>query len=561
MSITAKPASLIPGETTFLTINSRDAVFLSLTPNIGSLSCFPAGPGLCPETYQAPIAVTSPVSVTITATSAVDSTKSASVRVTIVPTTSYLYLGYGFLFSGFDASGPVSVAGTLSIDKNGTVIGEEDFKDPTAQNPMPQPITGSCQNFSVTLTGFCRLTAGGITSQYDFALGGTFDLARFVEDPADGSGITGSGILVAQNGQAGQAGGRNTFAFGFVGTNPTSGRMGVVGTITTDVSGRNITAGQSDINDDGVLIQSSATPNVTGSFSQTDNFSRATTQITIGSSPQRTFMLAVYFVSGTPNRAFAIDITPATPTTNAQVLAGQFLFEGTFALPTPTFSNSSISGVDVFGLWGRTTGGAATTAVGTLAPSGTPSVRMDVNVGGNVNGGTGAAVPEIGSMAGLNIASNGRAQFSTSVGGVNSNYVAFLHAANDGFLIGTDANVSFGFLQAQASPPNFSNTTITGNYATGTFLPTTPAVPNVASITTLTPGGQGGATFNGTLSSGSTTGAYSFDSTTGRGTVAAAGGGISGNNSAVFYIIDPGDIVLMGSQQGQPNDAIEFLQL
>jgi hypothetical protein len=291
-------------------------------------------------------------------------------------------------------------------------------------------------------------------------------------------------------------------------------------------------------------------------------------QITIGSSPQRTFMLAIYAVapvlfapSGTPTRAFAIDITPATSTTNAQVLAGQFVLAPTTpGSPPPTFSNSSISGVDVFDLWGRTTGGAATTAVGTLAPSATPNVRMDLNVGGTVNGGAGAAAPEIGSMAGLNIAANGRAQFSTSVNGVNSNYVAYLDATNDGFLLGTDGSVSFGFLQAQASPPNFSNTTIKGNYATGTFLPGTPAVPNVASITTLTPSGQSGATFNGTLSTGSTTGAYSFDSTTGRGTVATSAGAILGDNSAVFYIIDPGDIALMGSQQGQANDAIEFLQ-
>lgn len=568
MSITANPPSpLTPGETTFLTINVQGGVLLSLTPNIGSLSCLPAGPGLCPETYKAPIAVTSPITVTITATSVVDTTKSASVSVTIVPTTSYLYNGYGLLLSGFDAHGAVSVAGTLFIDKNGNVTGEEDFKDPTTQNPMPQPISGSCQNFSVTLTGFCRLTAGGVTSQYDFALRGTFDLARFVEDPSDGLGITGSGILVAEDGASNVG---SNFTFGLVGTNPMAGRIGVVGTLGTVAAGfpAKITAGQADINDNGVLIQASSTQNVTGSLTQVDGFRRSTMQITIGSSLQRTFMLAIYAVapalfapSGTPTRAFAIDITPATSTTNAQVLTGQFVLAPTTpGSPPPTFSNSSISGVDVFDLWGRTTGGAATTALGTLAPSATPNVRMDLNVGGTVNGGAGPGAPEIGSMAGLNIAANGRAQFSTSVNGVNSNYVAYLDATNDGFLLGTDGNVSFGFLQAQASPPNFSNTTINGNYATGTFLPGTPAVPNVASITTLTPSGQSSATFNGTLSSGSTTGAYSFDSTTGRGTVATSAGAILGNNSAVFYIIDPGDIVLMGSQQGQANDAIEFLQ-
>jgi len=572
ISPTAPSSNLIPNEVMIITANvsglpaltsGQDpttaypkAVWTS-TPAVGKFLCEPPFGHLPSEyacyqvTYTAPVAVTNPIPVTITATLTTNPPESASVSFTIEPTASYLYGSFSFSFSGFDANGAVSIAGALNVDQSGNIHGEEDFKDAVSQNPFPQPISGSCQNLTVADTGFCRLTAGGETFQFDFALRSDFELAHFIEDPSDGLGISGSGIIASSAYFSPFSSPSNAtvdyFTFGLVGTDAAGARLGMAGTISVPAGSLSGT-GVADLNDGGVLTQPSSpqNQNISTTSTSVDSFRRVQMQIVFASSPQRIFTLAIY-------TGVAIDVSPAPAGGRTQVLTGQF-----FGLPIaqsaqPSFDNTSLSGVSVFELWGLTSGGTAN-AIGTLSPSSPPNLVMDTNQAGRINGGTGAAAPETGSLSGLVVAANGRAQFSAVVGAATPNYVAYLDAANSGFLLGTDANVSFGFLQVQGSPSNFSNSTIVGNYATGSFLPATAAVPNVATITNLAPT----AALSGTLTSGSTSGAYSFDPTTGRGTVITTGGTILGNNSAVFYIIDPENIVLMGSQQGQPNDGIEL---
>jgi uncharacterized repeat protein (TIGR01451 family) len=109
---------------------------------------------------------------------------------------SFLFGRFAFFFSGFDVNGAVAVAGSINVDANGNVTGEEDFKDPNTLLTAAS-ISGSCQNFPVAASGFCNLTAGGKTSRYDFVLRNNGVVARLAEDPVDGANV-GSGILVAQ---------------------------------------------------------------------------------------------------------------------------------------------------------------------------------------------------------------------------------------------------------------------------------------------------------------------------------------------------------------------------
>jgi len=87
------------------------------------------------------------------------------------------------------------VAGSINVDQNGNVTGEEDFKDPTTLHSAAA-IVGSCQNYPVASTGFCKLTADNTTYQYDFVLRNSLLVGRFFENPVDGLNITGSGQLL-----------------------------------------------------------------------------------------------------------------------------------------------------------------------------------------------------------------------------------------------------------------------------------------------------------------------------------------------------------------------------
>lgn len=193
--------TLPPGET-----------FVSISAGAGSGWSFPGGPvatrsdSLSPGQNWPSITIT--VNVAANATDpqvntvsvsggGAAGTANAQDSTTITsPNVSILFGQYAFLFSGFDANGAVAVAGSFNVNANGNVSGEEDFKDPTTLL-IAQSVAGFCQNFSIPAAGFCKITAGGKTSQYDFVLRNNGTVARFAEDPADAPS-TGSGVLIAQ---------------------------------------------------------------------------------------------------------------------------------------------------------------------------------------------------------------------------------------------------------------------------------------------------------------------------------------------------------------------------
>jgi len=163
-----------------------------------------------------------------------------------------------------------------------------------------------------------------------------------------------------------------------------------------------------------------------------------------------------------------------------------------------------------------------------------------------------------------NVASNGRVVLTANVNSKNFTYVLYLDAPNDGTILETagDLTVSFGLFKGQ-SPVNFNNGNITGPYVAGTFQPVLASVPNGATPVTLSPTGKCGVspvTCSGTFTAGPATGNYLFDQATGRGTATTnSGPQLFSNTNAVFYIIGPKMMVLMGADP-VPNDAIAFMQ-
>jgi len=156
-----------------------------------------------PITYNAPSAVPSPATVTLTATSVTDPTKSDSATITIVNPDSALNGHYAFLFNGFDdATGKqVAVAGSFMADGIGNITaGEEDINDPSGVN-TPVAFTGTYvvgldKRGTMTLT---NPLPGSVSVTYALSLGsfnaGVASKGRLIEFD-DNNGATGTRVLL-----------------------------------------------------------------------------------------------------------------------------------------------------------------------------------------------------------------------------------------------------------------------------------------------------------------------------------------------------------------------------
>jgi hypothetical protein len=111
--------------------------------------------------YTAPSVAPSGGTVTVTATSTVDSTKQATVTINVTPVTlnnSLLPNGqYAFLLSGVNAYGPSALAGSITADGNGNIIaGEESLPGQTSL------ITGISGSYFIGSDGRGMMTLDGV---------------------------------------------------------------------------------------------------------------------------------------------------------------------------------------------------------------------------------------------------------------------------------------------------------------------------------------------------------------------------------------------------------------
>jgi len=118
---------------------------------------------------------------------------------------------------------------------------------------------------------------------------------------------------------------------------------------------------------------------------------------------------------------------------------------------------------------------------------------------------------------------------------------------NDGYILDNSGSVGFGFFEAQATEP-FTNSSINGTFAGGTWFPPVSTSPNTDAAIILN---------NGTIS-GTVTGTYIVDSF-GRGT-ATVDLPIFGSNDVVLYIVGPNNFYIMGSDE-VTDDTIGFLHI
>src|SRR6478735_1894913 len=270
---------------------------------------------------------------------------------------------YAFSYTGSDAGGFLSVAGSFQADGNGHITaGTQDINSGAAVRTNAS-ISGT---YAVRADGRGSATlnspAGNTTIDFVLVAGGHALVTRF------DANATGSGTIDQQTASAfSNTALAGSFAFSLSGIDTGGVPLAVAGNFTSDASG-NLTAGIDDSNDNGIVttndpMTGSIPVTATGRGSATLNTSRGALHF------------AYYVVDANHLKVVGIDVIPA--------LGGEAFRQ------TGPFNNASVSGPFAFTVAGADLlNGAPFAAGGVLISNGAGSITSgieDFNDGGSVS--------------------------------------------------------------------------------------------------------------------------------------------------------------------------------
>ncbi len=514
----------VPPYTWTITAGSLPAG-LTLATN-GLISGTPTATGTSSFTVQ----VTDSESPAVTAT--------GNVSLTINGSDNRLNGNYAFTFRGFNQGNVVVAAGSFVSDGAGNITGGvADFNSASG----PQTNVAFAGTYSLDDNGHGTMTLNfGPLGTFSYQLvNSTFGYTQFIQNGNSNDTATrGVGIIKQQTTKAftltSLAG---NWSFGGVGADSSGGRYGAVGSLTLSNTGT-VSNGIQDTNDAGTLASSQS---ISGSLSAPDaNTGRATGQL--GTANQN---FAFYVVSGSEMIAISIDPVGS----QVPLVLDSALRQGTGPVG---FSNAYLNGAVVLEVSGVGSVNSSpvpdvTLGIATFDGQGAYTAKDDENLGGTLSQSSPSGT--------FNVSANGR----TTITGIGTTPpVIYLSSFNAGFVLGNDASVGFGNLEAQFGGP-FSNTSFSGSYAGGSLLPVLSSVTvdvdlasadGASSNATLTLNydstGPGGSVQGQTL-----TATYNVDST-GRFPLT-----VNGSTAAIGYVVNPNRVVVLG---GDANPKINALQ-
>jgi len=503
-------------------------------PDCGSVSPTSTGSGIA-TTYFAPSKVPSSPTVTLTATSGVDITKSAAATITVSSSTTVAKVSgsYAFRFNGYDSGGSVAAAGTFTADGAGNVTGGiADFNRAsgvTAARPITGTYTvGADNQGSLTLTG----SSGATLGTYRFALNAAGDGAQFIE--YDASGTRGSGAFRKQTVAAfSPATVLGDYAFSASGADAASGRLALAGAFHANGEGK-ITGGVLDTNNAGAISPELA---LSGSYAVSSS-GRGTLAI---ATPGGVLRWAFYVVS--PKEVFLVS------TGNRLV---QPLSSGKALAQSPGdpggFSAASLDGASVISFAGAGSDGKASRIVAGLVTfdgSGGLNFRIDQNAAGKIATLTGSGT--------YSVSPDGRVKMVLPA--LGQPVVTYLVARNQGLLIGTGPGASIGALDPRA-PGIFSDASLSGRYVLGTVAAPSSASSFEWGMVT----GAGPGKLTGTAGSMGPSGVRlplgSFSDTY---SVSSDGRAALGSGASVVYLISPSKAIVADMTPGQTSATISIL--
>jgi hypothetical protein len=450
-------------------------------------------------------------------------TASADLSITINPSTANnaeLDGNYAFLVSGFSPNGHFVAAGSFVADGAGHISsGVMDTNDP-ASLQVGQSFIGS---YAIGANNLGTMVLGSRSFALAVMANGNAKIIEF--DDTTGSGTRNSGELLKQTTSAfSQTQILGGYAFGFSGTDAVAARYGLAGATQADGAGH-FTSGLLDANDAGIAQNVAFTGTYSGIDSTTG---RGTATLTIAG--QGTTNYSFYIVSATQLLVMEIDqvLGQASP-----IVSGSMLQQ-----PSGAFGASSLSGTSVLqtSAIDNSGGGAiAQSQVGLFSSSGGASFTV------NTNENTGGA-PSLPSCTGTYTISptTGRVPLTYS-GTACAESVLYLVSTNEAFVMGTDANVTFGFMENQSGP--FTTTSLSGTYAGGSIAMVLPSAGTQLDIAVAEPVG---VTVNFTTDSSTSSGLTQNQNTGGTYSLLPNGQGtitVNGILTENFYMVSSTEFI------------------
>lgn len=418
---------------------------------------------------------------------------------------------YAFLVSGFSPNGHFVAAGSFIADGAGHISnGVMDTNDPAGL----QLVQGFSGSYALGSNNLGTMVLG--TRSFALAVTASGD-AKIIEfDDTTGTGTRNSGVLLKQSTSAfSQTEINGNYAFGFSGTDAAAARYALVGAMQTDGAGH-FTNGLLDANDAGVAQNVAFTGTYAGINAATG---RGTATISIAG--QGTTNYAFYIVSTTELLVMEID----------QVLGqGSSIVSGSMLQQSGPFDLSKLSGNSVL----------QTTALDTSVPARQSQVGLFNGDGGGtftvITSESTGGIPSAPSCNGAYSApdpSTGRTTLTYS-GTACAESTLYLVKTNQAFVMGADANVTFGSMEAQSGP-----FVLSGAYAGGSIAPVLSTAGTQVDIA-VTDGANGldfttdSSTSGGLLQNQIANDTYSL-LPNGMGTVTESG--------TIFYMVSPTEFI------------------
>jgi Putative Ig domain len=414
-----------------------------------------------------------------------------------VPVDAFLQGHYAFVLRGFDATGPVAIAGSVQTDGAGKVIaGEEDVTRGGGSQTVSIISSGSSYTMGFERNRGCMTLqdSSGTTSTYAFTVGscsnsytkpdGTigpdasacgiaasgsvnvpaalYTSGRMIEFDSNGTHV--SGILRLQDSSTFTSGLSGLYAFGLSGWDSASKHYAAAGSM--QAASGTLSAVAADINDGGTIA--STLTGGSGTVATPDANGRAAATLTVGTA---SFNLALYAVSSSEALLATTDLLSATQ----PIASGEAI--GT----TATFGPAALQNTHILHMAGL---------------SGTsPDVNIGVVTFDGISSFTGTSFEnQAGTLGKIAVsgtysvdATTGRTFFTSATSqDFTHPFVAYilpppasltrancvvLSSCVTGFLVGADSTSQDGILEFQTSltapPPPFNNKYILGDYTFG----------------------------------------------------------------------------------------------
>jgi hypothetical protein len=488
-------------------------------------------------TYTAPDDPPSPATVTITATSSFDPTKSASAVLTVTTRSNSGFSGkYGFLFNGFELSNvAVAIAGSFTADGNGRVTGGTlDMNRGTGVQTVP--ITGGAYAFGADNRGRLSLVTPQETLFFRFAMSAANPPSHngrlICFQPGDLSRLTGSGVIKKQTTAAFSMSAFNgDFAVSLSGELNSTNAVGAIGRFHLDGLGA-INQGAMDLNLTGTSYSNAAT---TGTYTPIDPMTGRGSASLSFPAPINQLNFTFYVVS--PTEAFFVGAETRGPT--RPLLSGRVLKQS-----GGPYAANSMTGTLVLNTTGLNANGSEVT-IGRFeasAPTASLSGIVDKNEAGTI-------VASAAFTGTYDIAANGRGTLNSQLGASSRPYAFYMVDQNRAFLMESETlEAGVGFVEAQSGTP-FTTASLSGNYVVGTASPAECGCTSVSGVVSLN-GSDG--TFLGARDKSRPEGLIPRDSWAGNFAIQAGSGGrgtltstLPSTENSVLYVISPEKVVLI----------------